>query len=53
MHCPERVRLQLYEFNPKTDDLPKLLNGQDATRNNSSPCWTPDGKRLIVVSVAD
>lgn len=53
MHCPDRVRLQLYEFNPKTDDPPKLLNGQDPTRNNSSPCWTPDGKRLIVVSVAD
>lgn len=53
MHCAERARLQLYEFNPKTDDPAKLLNGQDATRNNSSPCWTPDGKRLIVVSVAD
>ncbi len=53
MHCSERSRLQLYEFNPKADDPPRLLNGQDATRNNSSPCWTPDGKRLIVVSVAD
>ena len=53
MHCPERKRLQFYEFHPKTDDPPKLLKGQDADRSNSSACWTPDGKRLIVVSVAD
>jgi TolB protein len=53
MRCPERSRTQLYEFNPQTDDPPKLVNGQDAARSNSSACWTPDGKRLIVVSVAD
>lgn len=48
--CPEAGFTQLYEFNPLKDDPPMLLKGQDQTRNNSDADWTPDGKRLIVVS---
>ena len=50
MHCPERKRTQMYEFNPNTDAPPTLVKGQDATRNNTDMCWTPDGKRLIIIS---
>ena len=50
MTCPERGFVQLYEFNPGTDAAPKLVEGQDITRNNTDACWTPDGKRLIVIS---
>ena len=50
MSCPERGYVQLYEFNPRTDAAPKLVEGQDITRNNTDACWTPDGKRLIVIS---
>ncbi len=50
MTCPERGFVQLYEFNPGTDAAPKLVEGQDVTRNNTDACWTPDGKRLIVIS---
>lgn len=50
MHHPERNRWQLYEFNPDNDDPPKLVAGQDETRNNTDVCWTPDGTQLIVIS---
>ena len=50
MTCTERGRVQLYEFNPDKNDPPRLVKGQDETRNNTDACWTPDGKRLIVVS---
>lgn len=50
MTCPERGFVQLYEFNPRTDAAPKLVEGQDKTRNNTDACWTPDGTRLIVIS---
>lgn len=49
MNCPERKVSQLYEFNPNTDDSPKLVNGQDETANISGLCWTPDGQQLIVI----
>ena len=50
MHCVERGFVQLYEFNPNKADPPALVAGQDVARNNTDACWTPDGKRLIVVS---
>ncbi|MEK6261523.1 MAG: hypothetical protein AABP62_23235 [Planctomycetota bacterium] len=50
MTCPERSRMQLYEFNPNKNGPPTLLKGQDETRHNKGSCWTPDGKRLIIVS---
>lgn len=50
MVCPERSHVQLYEFDPDKDAAPTLVKGQDAKRNNNDVCWTPDGKRLIVVS---
>lgn len=50
MYCIERKNLQLYEFNPNTDDPPKLVNGQDEKSRITSPCWTPDGKQLIVIT---
>jgi TolB protein len=49
MHCPERAITQLYELNPNTADPPQLLKGQDPATTNTSPCWTPDGKQLIVI----
>ena len=49
MYCPERVVHQLYEFNPNTDDPVQLVKGQDPKSPNTSACWTPDGKRLIVI----
>ncbi len=48
--CLERERTQLYEFNPNKADPPTLIKGQDETRNNTDISWTPDGKRLIIVS---
>ncbi len=53
MHCDERNRLQLYEFDPNNDEPPTLVPGQDPTRHNGGCCWTPDGKRLILASRAD
>ena len=50
MHCATRGYIQLYEFNPNTSDPPVLVKGQDPARNNTDASWTPDGKRLIVVS---
>ena len=50
MFCDEQKCMQLYEFNPNRDDPPKLVAGQDKAGNHSDICWTPDGKRLIVVS---
>ncbi|HET6425994.1 MAG TPA: hypothetical protein VFG20_20050, partial [Planctomycetaceae bacterium] len=50
MYCAERKVNQLYEFDPNRDDPPKLVEGQDPKLNNTDACWTPDGKRLIIVS---
>ena len=50
MTNPERGFLQLYEFNPNKSDPPQLVKGQDPARNNTDVCWTPDGKRLIVIT---
>lgn len=47
--CPERQVIQLFQFDPKTDDPPALVPGQDPASHNEDPCWTPDGKRLILV----
>jgi Tol biopolymer transport system component len=50
MRSRERGHMQLYEFNPNQPDPPRLVEGQDPERNHTDACWTPDGKRLIVVS---
>lgn len=50
MQCAERNMIQLYQFNPNTNAPPLLVAGQDVTRNNTDACWTPDGKRLIIIS---
>ncbi len=50
MYCEERSHMQLYEFDSNTDDPPTLVKGQDPARSNASSCWTPDGKRLILMS---
>ncbi len=50
MYSAEHKHNQLYEFNPDTNEHPILFKGQDPNRNQSDPRWTPDGKRLIVVS---
>lgn len=41
---------QLFEVDPTMISPPVLLRGQDPKRNNTDACWTPDGKRLIVIS---
>jgi len=48
--CPERGRMQLYEFNPDRNDSPRLFPGQDPHRHNTDSCWTPDGTTLLVIS---
>jgi Tol biopolymer transport system component len=50
MFCPERKVTQIYEFNPDAADPPQLLKGQDPNTANTSVCWTPDGKQLIVIT---
>lgn len=50
MYAPELTRHQLYEFNPNKDDPIRLVKGQDPKASNTSACWTPDGKQLLVVS---
>jgi Tol biopolymer transport system component/Ca2+-binding EF-hand superfamily protein len=52
MNCPERKVSQLYEFHPDSADPPKLVKGQDETVPISGLCWTPDGQRLIVITIA-
>ena len=53
LYCPERGVSQLYEFNPNSNDPPQLLKGQNPKTANTAACWTPDGKRLIVISGND
>lgn len=50
MHCPERKLYQIYELDPDVDDPPKLMPGQDSNTNNTNLCWTPDGKRALVIT---
>ncbi len=50
MYCPERTISQLYEFNPNSAEPAQLLKGQDPATANTSACWTPDGKQLIVIT---
>lgn len=50
MFCAERGFTQLYEFDPNKNAAPTLVKGQDVGRNNTDACWTPDGKRLIIIS---
>ena len=49
-YCRERDQFQLYEVNPNTDDPAQLVKGQDPKTPNYSACWTPDGKRLLVIT---
>lgn len=50
MFCAERKHTQMYEFDPQRNAPPTLVKGQDETRNNTDMTWTPDGKRLIIIS---
>jgi Tol biopolymer transport system component len=50
MPCSPRWSHQLYEFDPRGDDPPRLVEGQDPDRCNREMSWTPDGKRLILTS---
>lgn len=42
--------VQLYSFDPASDEIPRLFPGQNANRNNASPCWSADGTTLIFAS---
>lgn len=46
---PRRI-VQLFELDPKTDDAPQLVRGQNPNTHNEDPCWTPGGRWLILVS---
>ena len=50
MNSPESRRSQLYQLDPDFDEPPAPVAGQDESRTNYCPCWTPDGKQLIVIS---
>jgi hypothetical protein len=41
---------QLYEFNPDSDDPPKLIPGLPADRTNAGMCWSRDGEILVFMS---
>jgi Tol biopolymer transport system component len=41
---------QLYGVDPATNDPPELLPGQDTGRFNSAGAFSPDGKRMVLVS---
>jgi TolB protein len=46
--CPERkLIMQLYEFDPDTDEPPTLFPGQPEDVSAGGASWTPDGKKLI------
>ncbi|HVA51092.1 MAG TPA: hypothetical protein VNH11_32425 [Pirellulales bacterium] len=47
-HGPRRVT-QLFELDPNTLAPPERVRGQNPQTHNEDPCWTPDGKRLILV----
>lgn len=46
-YCEERKLNQLYEFDPDTNDPPKLFAGQPEGLAAMGGSWTPDGKKLI------
>lgn len=48
MQCPERGRIQLYEFNPENNDAPKLVPGQNPKLDCKACTWFPDGSKLVV-----
>ncbi len=50
MFCPERGVMQIYELKVDSDDPPQLIKGQDPKATITAPCWTQDGKRLIVMT---
>lgn len=41
---------QLFEFNPDSDDPPKLIPGLPADRTNAGMCWSRDGEILVFMS---
>ena len=49
MNLPTKTT-QLFEVDPTMIGPAVLVKGQDPQRNNTDACWTPDGKRLIVIS---
>ena len=53
MNCDERSHMLMYEFDPDSDDPPTLVKGQSLARHNGGGGWTPDSKRMIVVSRGD
>jgi TolB protein len=44
--------VQLYTLDIAADQPPQLLPGQDSTRNNVNPDWSPDGKVIVFSSPA-
>lgn len=50
MPCNERGAVQLYELDPTTNEPPVLVLGQNPKTSNEDPCWTPDGRWLVLVS---
>lgn len=46
---PEAIP-QLYLYDIEQDKVPRLLPGQESTRDNREPSWSPDGKTILYVS---
>ncbi len=49
---PNHELYQLHLLNVDADEEPKLLPGQDSSRNNCDPDWSPDGKTIVFSSQA-
>ncbi|MCI0332502.1 MAG: hypothetical protein L0228_04690 [Planctomycetes bacterium] len=47
---PNQKLEQLYVMNVDSDETPTWLPGQDRTRNNINPDWSPDGKTIVFSS---
>ncbi len=50
MKGPDDRFRQLYILDAQVKQLPKLLPGQSADRDNGDMAWSPDGKRAVFVS---
>jgi len=49
---PDHEVYQLYLINPDDNQKPELLPGQDPSRHNCDPDWSPDGKTIVFNSQA-